>query len=262
MKKVLMAAVFFCGMLSDSKAALIAAYDFNDIIGNTVLPNVGTVTGTLSGSASIVAAGVNGGAVSISSAGDGLVNFGPNLFPTGPFSVQVWVDTTSTSEIPLAFHHATVVAGYILGIGNIGDGCGSPAGAAEFYVAYPCSGSSTKLVNDGTWHQLVGVYNGNTSSIYVDGILQSQSSGGNPLNTPPAGTDFLLGGIMIGNTPTNDYQGLLSNVEIYDNALSASAVAALYNSAVLPSPGPEPSSAGLLGCGLLVLRLRRKGKRA
>jgi concanavalin A-like lectin/glucanase superfamily protein len=190
----------------------------------------------LTGAASFTSPGIEGGAVSQSRSGNGLVNFGPNLFPSGPFSVQIWVDTTdTTASVPVAYHTSTVVAGYFIGINNVSDGCNTPIGSAEFYVAYPCSGNSATLVNDGRWHQLVGVYNGNTAAIYVDGQFQSASAGGNSLITPPTTTDFLLGGITAGVTPGNSYQGLVSDLQLYDNALSASDVLALYENAITPT---------------------------
>ena len=49
MKKTLLAAMILCGLPGPSKASLIAEYNFDDVSGTTVFPDVGTVTGTLSG---------------------------------------------------------------------------------------------------------------------------------------------------------------------------------------------------------------------
>ena len=241
------------GVATPGRAALVASYDFNEASGTTAYPTVGTVNGTLQNGASFVAGGVEGGAVSMSRGSPGgLVDFGTNMFPSGAFSVQIWVNTTdAVGSIPLAYHTSSVVAGFFLGINDVGDGCGSLTGSAEFYVAYPCSGSSSIVVNDGEWHQIVGVYDGNKSSIFVDGQFQSASSGGNPLNTPPATTDLLLGGVMVGTTPTNDFGGMVDNMQLYDTALSADDVHQLY---VVPEPGTDALMlAGLAELGVIAL---------
>jgi hypothetical protein len=82
----------------------------------------------------------------------------------------------------------------------------------------------------------VGVYNGTsqTASIYVDGQFQSSSAGGNPIN-PTTGA-FLVGGITIGGQPTSFYTGLVSDARVYDNALSAQDVAALFAATTAPEP--------------------------
>ena len=240
-------------------ASLVAEYDFNETSGTTAHPTVGSVNGTLQGDASFVSGGIEGNAVSMSTAGAGLVNFGANLFPTGPFTEQIWVNTTS-SGFPLAYHYGGVVAGFFLNIGGSGDGCGSATGTVEFYVAYPCSGRSSINVADGTWHQLVGVYDGTRTLVYVDGQFQTESSGGNPLNTPPAGTDFLAGGLTVSGTPASEYTGLLDDLRVYDTALSASDILALYDAEI--SAVPEPTTLVLFGSAVGLLGFLRRRKTA
>lgn len=235
-----LAAAPLLAVVPSADAALIASYTFNESSGTTASPSVGSVTGTLTGSASFVPGGVQGGAVNIASSGGGFVDFGTSLGPSGPFSVQVWVNTTANVSAPVSFHYASIAAGFLIGIGDINDGCGVAAGRMSFYVAYPCSGGSTTAVNDGNWHQLVGVYDGSKSYVYVDGTLESQSVGGNPLNAPPGGTPFLAGGINTSGGLVSSYDGLLDNLQIYNAALTANEVGALYQATL--SEIPEPAS--------------------
>lgn len=256
-KGLILSTVLVAAVAGQGRAALVAEYNFNEGSGTTTAPTVGAVTGTLTGDATFVSAGVQGGAISMTNGGDGLVNFGNNLVPTGPFAVQLWVETLDDSAAyPVSYQTAGIVGGFIVAINNISDGCGTPTGEAEFYVAYPCSGSGAAIVNDGKWHQLVGVFNGSTSSIYVDGQLQSTSTGGNYIGSEPATTDFLLGGIVFGTTAENGYTGLVSDFQIYNNALSTSDVAALYVAGL--DSIPEPASLALLGLGMVATGLIRR----
>lgn len=157
-------------------------------------------------------------------------NFG---FTSGDFSIQVWVKLNAndtTGSTPIAKHHGGIVAGYFLGINDVGDGC-SATGKAHFYVGYPCSGVSSITVNDGLWHQLVGIYNSTnqTVSIYVDGQFQASAVGGHAAN--PTDAPFLVGGVMIPDSSlVGNFTGLIDEVWIYDNALSATDVWLLYSS--------------------------------
>ncbi len=253
---LLIGAAFSAALLAfaaPASASLIASYNFNEVSGSIAHPTVGAIDGTLVGDASFVGGGVQGNAVSMTADGNGLVDFGTSLMPSNPFSVQIWVNTTSGSGAPLSYHTATVVAGFILGIGDIGDGCGGTAGTVSFYVAYPCSGHSVTAVNDGEWHQLVGVFTGSQTLVYVDGTLETGSPGGNPLNAAPANTVFSAGGVTVAGVPKASYNGLLDNLQLYDHALSGTEVLELYNSQV-----PVPATLSLIGAGLLALGLKRR----
>ncbi len=252
------------GISQPAYAGLLSFWDFNETSGIIAHDSVGSVNGTLMGSAAFVSGGLNGNAVSISGAGS-LVDMGDNFnfSNSSSYSLQVWVKLApgdTTGYIPVARHHATTVAGYAMAINNIGDGCSAPPGTAHFYTEYPCSPASTLTVNDGNWHQLVGTFSGGVASIYVDGQFQGASSGTvlNQLNGYP----FLVGGITVGSTPTNSYSGLIDNVGVWNNVLSAADVLSLYNTQGNPTALPEPGTIGLgsIGGGLLIGLARRKSR--
>ena len=84
---------------------------------------------------------------------------------------------------------------------------------------------------------LVGVSDGTTSSLYVDGVLNSSGALLNGLAGEP-GVDLFLGGDA-GYTSVGINQryfaGAISQAALFTNALTAPQVAALYSAAVLPS---------------------------
>jgi hypothetical protein len=82
-------------------------------------------------------------------------------------------------------------------------------------------------VNDGQWHQLVGTFSAGVSSLYVDGQFQGASSG-TVLNAI-SGVDFMVGAVTVSGVKTPTFTGLVDNVGVWDNALTAPGVAALYS---------------------------------
>ena len=115
--------------------------------------------------------------------------------------------------------------------------------------------TGTPAVNDGLWHQLVGVYDRGTSSLYVDGkFVASTYNNGYSNNS----ADFMVGGLFdYYGTPVSCFQGFIDEVKIYNNALSGDDVKALYNS--VPIPGTVWLFCSALA-GLAGTRLKRKKK--
>src|SRR5205814_2001911 len=136
--------------------------------------SAGSFNGALSSSgASFLPGGISGGALSLSKTNNGFVSMGNVLGMTsGDFSVVAWVktppgDKTECSTI-VAKQEAGSANGYLLDI----NACVaySQPGKAWFYDSvFPGQEvSSTTSVNDGLWHQIVGVYiSGENKYIYV-----------------------------------------------------------------------------------------------
>ncbi len=251
-----------------SAAFVVDRYQLNEASGSVAHDPTGANNGTLSGNAAFVTGGINGGnALSVNNAtGTGLVNLGTFFHPTGDFSVAAWVKTTQTGgEFAVANNQSSSDNGFGLGVGNIDPavtGWGAPGQAVFEASQHPTLGdhaaTSTTLVNDGNWHQIVGIYQaGGLNEVAVDGTIQ-----GTVLSRAYVDpNNFLVigGADTSGNAATGSFTGLVDDVQIYNGALTGAQVQQLFQ-----NPGtaitPEPSSALLvaMAAGLFAFRRNRR----
>ena len=203
---------------TDMEAWLPAEGNANDIAG----PNNGTFA------ANTYAAGKVGQAFSFDGVNDNVSL--PNLVYGPSFSVDAWI---KTSTVPS-------------GLGTIVDEIGASTnegfqcqvsdepghiGQVRFYLSddtNTVTTYSTALVNDGVFHHVACVKNGNTAEVYVDGVL----SGTGNVSSITGNYDSVTGVTSIGaarNGAGQFFQGLIDEVEIFNRALSATEVAAIAN---------------------------------
>jgi hypothetical protein len=266
-----------------SQGGLIGFWNFDETSGTTAHDTSGSgINGTLSstGAAFDPGAGLGGGgAVSLST---GYVNMGNHYAFSGAqsFTVQAWIDTTTSFAVVASRTYSQNQDGYFLPVGNVSPGCtdstynnkasaGVGNGNAGCTLFAP---PSSTVVNDGQWHQVVATSGGGTLSLYVDGAFQGSVTGVNIDSCPTV--DFLVGGIDQGvsgppffcgvGPPRNVFSGLVTDVAVWNDTLNSSQVASLFqnpNNAFV-AEAPEPASFGLLVVGfgglfaLFVLRRR------
>lgn len=243
---------------SAANATLVGHWTFDETSGSTAFDSsVSGYNGTLMGSAAFVGGGVSGGALSLTTAGNSYVTMGNVLGLTGTdFTISVWINTTSTGgEVVLAKHDAGYFNGYIMQT-NAASGYGSP-NKAMFYTsnAPGPEAISTTSINNGQWHHLAASYQAGVTSLYVDGNLESVKATG----TVGANTrDFIVGGLYAFTNNVGGYNGLIDDVQVYNNALSGGDVSYLFANAGSPVPEPASVACLLAGVGALAARRRRK----
>jgi len=113
----------------------------------------------------------------------------------------------------------------------------APVRAAVAYLAafewgggfFQGSTSATSVAN-GAWHQVTYVNSAGTYAIYVDGVAQPLSSGNSSFGNADLGSIFRLGVTTnsVSSDGTVNFNGLLDNVQIYNQPLTASQVSSLY----------------------------------
>lgn len=255
---------------SVARAGVIAAWSFDETSGPTAFAAVGSVDGTLSGDAGFIADGVSGGAAHMSKAGNGLIDMGDTFGFTGnsTFSLVAWfriADNDTDGHIIAGRHRRGTANGYLLSVNDIDSSSGEVDGGAMFYQAYPNPITADLGLNDGDWHQLVGVHDfaGSETRLFVDGVLLDAVAFD---SVPASDGNFAVGGIRdrIGTEMVSTLTGDVDEVSLWDHALTADEVAALYHNPAVGGPAPvsEPSTLTVLISGLLLAGFARRRRRA
>jgi len=153
-------------------------------------------------------------------------------FGTGDFTISAWIKLTATERATVFAKGGDNGGGirYTLAMGESNDN----------QMTLTTDDDSTKaqtrgatVVNDGAWHHVVGMREGNTGFVYVDGVLDGTEE-------LPEGYDLsgssqanaLIGAITdardaTGATLEKFFAGTIDDVRVYDRALSDSEVATL-----------------------------------
>lgn len=140
------------------------------------------------------------------------VNLG-NITTASTTSVSVWIKTSSAGQKPI--------------LSNRGSGAYIGISGGRFFIydnsATPASLTSTRSINNNEWHFLVWTSNSATSTLYIDGILDTTTS---QIRGPDTGTGYI--GF---DSPNLEYfPGYIDDLRLYNRALSATEVVNSYKS--------------------------------
>ena len=230
-------------------SGLVSWWDGDAVSGTTASDIQDANDGTLTNGAT-TAPGQVGNAFSFDGVNDVVVvGNPPNLQITGPLTVDAWVNLAGPGSSPNPvvlgkwddINEGT--AGYILILTEQGGG--------TFKVGFFVSSDGTNFsgatattnLQVGTWYHLAGVFDGSSVTIYVDGVLEASAPhAGGIFNTP---ADFEIGADddagPIGPGLFHVFNGLIDEVEIYDRALSASEIQAIFNAGSAGKCKPVPT---------------------
>ncbi len=186
----------------------------------------GSNDGTLQNGVGIDAAGKVGQAFRFDGVDD-FIEIGnqSSLNFSGDFTVSAWVQTSGlgnavSDSYIVSKYSAGSAAGWglaLIGVGNVnqaaflyGDGSGS------------ATAHSGATITDNALHHLVGVREGNSAKLYLDGVLRQTVAG-------PSGSTANANSARIGHrdAAASFFNGLVDEVEIYNRALSAQEIEAL-----------------------------------
>lgn len=227
-------------LAGSASAGILAHWTFDQVGASSALDAVGGWNGTLLGNATMVPGGMSGGAVQMSTAGNGVVDMG-NILPfvgSQPYTITAWVKMTvnpTVQQFPVSRHVAGTLNGYMIGI-NV-SACYGVLNRPWAYRSASCGQEvkASSIVNDGAWHFIAATYHPATGQrIYVDGGPWEAASGVPAVIANAA--RFLVGGITVGSTPTGYFNGFIDDVQVYNRALMCRDINAMFN-----SPGSEAS---------------------
>lgn len=145
-------------------------------------------------------------------------------FGTGDFTAMAWVKTS--------------VAGVQRIISKYDSVAGSGLTLYETYSPGPLAGGNIWLggydgivngstsIPDNTWHHATLVFRRGTSTrVYLDGVDNTAA----PLSTPGSNTLSNSYPLIIGGLTGGNFNGLIDDARVYNRALSAAEIAAIYN---------------------------------
>lgn len=150
-------------------------------------------------------------------------------FGTGNFSVSAWYKLSANSGDETIIAKSANITGNAVGYSLFYD---QPDGGLLIFKVPNGStniAASASWTYNTNWHHIVGVRNGNTISLYLDGVFLASNTGLNGVNVTN-GSSLRIGD----DASINYFSGTIDEARIYNRALSPQDVQSLCNYA----PGP------------------------
>jgi len=214
-----------------NSASAISYWKFESIIGSVTPDEKKLNNGTLIGNAEIISDAERGNVLSLDGDKD-YVNIpltaSLNTIGDKNWTLSAWIKPADVAGINKWFignHQGTGDPAYDGGITLYAWGT-----TVQFQVrtgTATISASKSGVLSLDTWVHLVGVYNGTSVALYVDGSLKNVKSM-IPINgLQPTSQNWRIG--ASGGSSTQTWNGLIDEVMIFDKALSSEEIQAIYN---------------------------------
>lgn len=141
------------------------------------------------------------------------------IHPTSAITVEAWVYPTSLPLNSGCIIGKNYASSYYFGIENTGRFIFFPKGGVGNFLRSRVSG----LVRENRWTHIAGTYDGTTTRLYINGVLDTSRTG----ITGAVGTNFdslFIGCDRSGSSPNFFFTGMLDNVRIWKSSRSASEI--------------------------------------
>ena len=151
---------------------------------------------------------------------------------TTALTLSTWIKTTDTgyNYILTKWESASGTDSYHLALTSSGTIIFTTSLTGSYTSSRDLSVSSS--INDGNWHYLVATYDNTNAKIYLDGVeIATKALTGSLYNSS---TKLAIGALGGGSLPTNNMNGDIAEVSVWDKAFTAEEVLTAYNTRVYP----------------------------
>ena len=169
---------------------------------------------------------------------------------TTSITVSAWVNSDTNSDYGTIVHRGTTdqVLGNMNFSYNLRQESDATGNQYEFSIKTDSNNrkivTSSTAPSDGSWHHIVGTYDGSLMNIYVNGLLEATTSTSEVISTSSET-------LTIGDTGSGGdaFNGTIDDVRIYNYARSAEEVLIDYNAgkSVLLGSGQQFTSTSTIG---------------
>ncbi|MCK6211738.1 LamG domain-containing protein [Georgenia sp. EYE_87] len=224
------------GAAAATDEGLVGGWRMDEGSGSAVVDSVGDNDGTIQGSVARIPGHRGSGALDFTG-GRVTIPDSPELDLTGPMSVAAWVnpDAFATESIVKKAVQG-VTGGYELSLSNNDVAffrLNQQTNQNTFRVDSSATPGAVTAVTPGQWNHLVGVYDGTSMTLYVNGNARPSITGPAEVATNDLPLTIGAQSDSSGSTPFN---GAVDSVHIYDRALTPAEITELMNA----DPAFEP----------------------
>jgi len=168
--------------------------------------------------------GKNGNALNFIGNSSSYVNVSDSssLHLTNGVTLIAWIKTTNTSTFKRIIDKEGSISGYLLAI--------QPDNTVLFRInGQNTSSISTpsQTVTDGNWHHIVGTYDKNNLTLYVDNVQANITLNSSDINTN--NLNLTIGAGSLTNPNNNPMNGTIEDVHIYNRGLAKAEIQDDYN---------------------------------
>jgi hypothetical protein len=150
-------------------------------------------------------------------------------FGSSDFTIDFWINTSSTRPEDILTKRLTCVGGNFINVSTTSGRMRLELDQDATQANY-VNITSTKAINDGTWHYIALLRIGVTASIYIDGVIDGMATTPNTISISNTGVLQMGTGPCVAANVSNDFTGSLDQINLFTIALTEPQIQATFAS--------------------------------